>query len=171
LNENDIKAGSHIPILCKAYENGDGDILEMGSGMWSTPILHQLAFRNGNPKRRILTLETDPKWFEVNSKLFESPMHQFKLVEDWETEKLIDETHWGLVLVDHKPALRRKADIIRLKHRAHYILAHDSEPEISQYYKYHWCDKHFRYKYEFKEITPNTTVFSNYSDLGELKWK
>lgn len=169
MNENDIKAGSHLPILCKAYELGDGPILEMGSGMWSTPILHQLARARG--KRRILTLETDPKWYEINKSMFESPMHEFKLVEDWETENLIDETHWGLVLVDHRPAKRRHKDIIRLKYRAHYILAHDTEPEINKYYRFDRCNEHFRFKYEFKEITPNTTVYSNYSDLGELKWK
>ena len=163
--DTDILAGSHIPILLKAIENSDGPILEMGSGAWSTPILNMMV--NVRQKREILTLENDRKWFEKNRKEYESDFHKFLFVEDWDKAPIYD-TFWGLVLVDHRPARQRHRDIIRLKHQAYMVLAHDTEPEINQFYRFDRCDKHYRFKLVYDDIKPNTTVYSNFSEMIEM---
>jgi len=160
-------AGSHLPILCKAFEHSDGPILEMGTGYWSTPILDMLC--KLRKKRHILSLENDPEYYEINKAKYQSSYHDVKLINDWDNAP-IDDNFWGLVLIDHRPALRRKTDIVRLRLKAYYILAHDSEQEINQFYRYDRVYKHFKYRYEFKDCPPETTIFSNFSDLKELHW-
>jgi len=160
------EAGTHLAILLKCFELGDGPILEMGTGQFSTPILDMMCKRR--QKRWILSLENDPEWYAINKAKYESDYHKFMFVQDWDAPPIM-ETHWGLVLIDHKPALRRKTDIVRLKHRAHYILCHDSEPEIERFYRYDRAYPHFKYRYDYEECEPFTTVLSNFSNLGELR--
>ena len=160
------EAGTHLPILLKAFEMGDGPILEMGTGHFSTPILDMMCKRR--QKRWILSLENDPEWFEINRAKYESSYHKFIFVKDW-ADIPIEQTHWGLVLIDHRPAHRRHVDMIRLKHRAHYILAHDSELADHRAYRYDKAYPHFKYRWEYQDCEPFTTVLSNFSDLGELR--
>jgi len=165
MNDKHINAGSHLPILCKAFEYGDGPILEMGSGAWSTPILDMLVRRR--EKRKILTLENDKVWYEKVKRTYQSDYHDVLYIQDWD-DAPIDDTFWGLVFIDHRPALRRKTDIVRLKWQAYYILAHDTEPEINQFYGYDRVEKHFKYNFLYDDIKPNTTIYSNFSKLDEL---
>lgn len=158
------EAGSHIPILCKAFENCRGPVLEMGTGHYSTAILDMMC-RHTN--RHLLSLENDREWFEVNRKKYESDYHQFQFIEDWNYAG-IDNDKWGLVLIDHRPARRRYVDMIRLKDNAHYILVHDSELYDHRAYRYDKAYPHFKYRYDYKDTLPNTVVLSNLSDLKEL---
>jgi len=157
--------GTHIPILCKAFEQGDGPILEMGAGLFSTAILDMLC--KVRQKRHILTLENDREWYEQTRENYQSDYHDVVFVEDWDKAP-VEDTFWGLVLIDHRPSYRRVADIIRLKHKAYYILVHDSELADHKVYRYDKALSHFRYHYDYKECLPNTMVFSNYSPLQEL---
>ena len=160
------EAGTHLPILCKAFEEGDGPILEMGVGLYSTAVLDMLC--KVRQKRTILSIDNDEEWYRFAREKYESDYHKFLYVDDW-ADAPIDDTFWGLVLIDHRHAHRRHKDIIRLKHKAYYILAHDADPEREQVYGYYRANDHFRYQLLYKECQPNTLVFSNFSPLEELK--
>lgn len=158
------EAGSHIPILCKAFENCEGPILEMGTGLYSTAILDMVCRHTG---RRVYSLENDPIWYEQAHAKYQSDYHDVVFISDW-NDADIDNAQWGLVLIDHRPANRRHRDMIRLKDNAHYILAHDSELKDHRAYRYDKAYPHFKYRYDYKDTLPNTVVLSNFSDLKEL---
>ena len=160
--------GSHLPMLMKCFEFSDGPILEMGIGEFSTPILNMLcAMRQ---KRHILSLENDREWFEEYRKKYESDFHKFRFVENWADED-IESIFWSVALIDHRPKNRRRKDILRLKERAYLLVLHDSQPDSEQrHYKYDEIYPHFKYRYDFKDCLPHTTVVSNYSDLKEIRW-
>ncbi|KKL89449.1 hypothetical protein LCGC14_1914590 [marine sediment metagenome] len=161
--------GSHVPMLLKCFEQSDGPVLEMGTGIFSTPILDMLCKQR--QKRHILSLENDPKWFAETHKEYQSPYHDVVLVQDWDNAP-IEDKFWGLALVDHRPKNRRRVDILRLKYRAYFVIIHDSQPDSEQrHYRYHRIYDHFRYRYDFTECLPHTTVLSNYNDLGGISWE
>ena len=158
------EAGSHIPILCKAFENCKGPILEMGTGLYSTAILDMMC-RHTN--RRLVSLENDPIWHEKAYAKYQSDYHKVIFVKEW-SDTHIDDEGWGLVLIDHRPARRRHVDMIRLKDKAYYVLAHDSELEYHRAYRYDKAYPHFKHRYDYVHAVPNTVVLSNFSDLKEL---
>ena len=54
--------GTHMVPLVNAVMNTTGDVFEMGSGDYSTPLLHYILT---NQKRNLLTADTDLKWLDL----------------------------------------------------------------------------------------------------------
>ena len=157
-----LLAGSHIPILIKLVQMTDGPVLELGIGYNSTPLLHWLCGSN----RHLVSLEGDEKWVKKFQE-YNVDRHIVKHIEDWDKAD-IDNTHWSVVLIDHRPALRRKVDAERLKDKADYILIHDSEPEINKFYRYTDIYPLFKYRHDYTAVKPNSVVLSNFKDLSNL---
>lgn len=158
--KTDVLSGSHLPVLADIVLKTNGAVLEMGMGLNSTPLLHWVCTAH---QRQLVSLENDIKWIEPN-KAFENEFHKVELIKDWDKAK-IDSTHWSVVLIDHRPALRRKVDAVRLKNRANFILLHDSEPEINRFYGYSRVYPHFKYVYHYRKVKPFTTVLSNFINI------
>lgn len=155
---------SHLPILIKVLQKSSGPVLELGAGVFSTPILHWLCLE---AKRPLVTYENDKEHFEMN-KIFETDMHKIIFVNDW-SEAKIDDIHWGLVFVDHEPSERRRVEVARFAQKADYIVVHDTEPDHD--YKYDFINKAFplfKHRYNYKRRRPYTTVLSNFKDLTNL---
>jgi hypothetical protein len=163
MSTTDVLSGSHLPLLIKLVNSTPGPILEMGMGLNSTPVLHWLCTHQ---KRQLLSLENDEKWFDYD-KYYENEYHHIELVKDWDKVDIFSR-YWSIVLIDHRPALRRRIDAVRLKDQADYILLHDAEPEIKRFYGYQRILKHFSYNYLFKDLKPNTLVLSNTRSLKHL---
>ncbi len=155
---------SHIPILTRIVDISDPElpILEFGVG-YSTMILDMMCKLSG---RQIFSYENDRDWHKINLK-YHNGNHKVWFTNNWDTID-IDHTHWGLVLIDHRPAVNRRVQALRLKDNADYILLHDSEPEIDRFYRYSGIYKHFKYKYDYTRCKPYTTVLSNNKDLSNL---
>lgn len=156
---------THLPLLIKSIEATAKDnrpLLELGMG-FSTMILHMMTKLSG---REVYSFENDLKWLEEN-KMYASETHKLFKVWNW-SEIDIDETHWGVVLVDHRPALDRKVQAMRLRFNADIILVHDSEPEIDRFYGYSRIYKHFKYVYHYTDCKPYTTALSNTIDVCKL---
>jgi hypothetical protein len=152
---------THMPMLIRLVQMTDKPVLEIGSGLYSTPLLHWLC-KERNVK--LITYEDTPEYFKF-AKSFQSRNHSIRFVEDW---KNIDvETNWGVVLIDHHPEEQRGKDIMRLKDKADYFVLHDSEKEIVYGYDKVW--EHFKYRYDWKDCKPWTTVLSNSKDLSFLQ--
>ena len=68
-----IAAASHIEPLVRAFEKTKGDVLEMGTGYYSTILLSWLCELSG---RRLYSFEASRKWFEKTVKN-KKPFHDF----------------------------------------------------------------------------------------------
>jgi len=153
---------TYIPPLLKALEATKGDILELGMG-FSTAFLDALCKES---KRRIVSYENDIEWYEEN-RMYQSEYHDIILTNDWSTIP-IEDRKWGVVLVDHRPAVRRRVEAKRVKDCADIVVLHDSEPEIDRFYRYSSLYKNFKYRYDYTVCKPNTTLLSNTLDVKGL---
>ncbi len=158
--------GSHIPVLVDVFSNSKGPVLELGIGLFSTPLLHALCVFN---KRMLVSYENNPEFFNMHI-TFVNEFHQIKFIDDWDKME-IENTHWGMAFADHKPAERRIVDIERLANNSDYVVAHDSEQQLAEQYHYNLIYPLFKYRLDYI-LSPNyahTTVFSNLKDLTKLK--
>lgn len=153
--------GSHIPVLVKVMSISSGPVLELGSGYYSTPLLYWLCRAGG---REFVSYEENEKWCEA---LRREIGFRPTFIKDWLDVK-IDHIHWSVVLIDHRPAIRRKVTANRLKNNADYIVLHDSEPEIDRFYRYTDIYPLFKYRYDYTKFKPHTVVLSNFKDLSNL---
>lgn len=154
VQDKHLRAGSHLPVLSTLLENTTGAVLELGCGYYSTPLLfyHCKAYN-----RPFASYENDNDW----QKKFEQLGTQY--TDDWSAVP-IDDTHWSIALIDHRPALQRHRDAIRLKDNTDFIVLHDTDPEIEKFYAYRRVWKHFKYVYHFNTVKPFTSVLSNVQD-------
>jgi hypothetical protein len=153
---------THIPILTKLVDMSDGPILELGMG-FSTLILDMMCKLTRRP---IVSYENHREWYERYLE-FASDYHKILFTDNWDSID-IDSTHWSIALIDHKPALRRRIDAVRLKDNCDYVILHDSEPEINRFYAYTRIYQYFKYRYDYTKCLPNTTVLSNFKELKFL---
>lgn len=153
------EASTHIPMLIKAIQLTKGPVLELGAGIFSTPLLHWLCAED---KRPLLTYERDPEYYGFARK-FLSKKHRVVLIDKW--DKIDTKTHWSVVLVDQDTERGKTA--ILLKDSADFIILHDSEyPEL---YGYDEVYAHFKYIYHWTFCKPYTTVVSNFKSMENIK--
>lgn len=154
---------SYFPILIKAVQNTDGPVLELGAGLFSTPLLHWLCAETG---RKVVTYEDTQEYYKFARK-FRTETHEVNFVTDWDKTEF-DKLKWGVVLIDHA-AKRRTVDALRLKNLAQYIVLHDTQEEAWQHYGYKELWSNFKniyhWEYDLSNL-PRTSVVSNISDLN-----
>lgn len=151
---------THMPMLIKTVQASEGEVLEVGGGVFSTPLLHWLCKVEG---RKLTTYENDPITFEFVH-AFQSHLHRTRFIKSW--DKMDFKRHWGVVLIDHHPEARRTPDAIRFKDSADFIVLHDTEKPLKYGYDELW--QHFKYVYHDKGCRPWTSVVSNTKDLSFL---
>lgn len=158
------KYATHIPMLtrCVSLTTKDQPILELGVG-YSTFILDMMCQLTG---QQIFSYENDREWHGKNLD-FHTSNHKVIFTDNWDRID-IDSIHWGVALIDHRPALRRRIDAMRLRNNADYIILHDTEPEIERFYRYQSIYKHFKYVFHYTRCKPYTTVLSNFKELKNL---
>lgn len=148
-------------MLLKTVGRSDGHVLELGAGIFSTPLLHWLC-KDRNIK--LVTLENNIDYFNF-ARQFRSRLHSIKFIE--KTEDFPVRGHWGVVFIDHEmPYQKRGEDAVRFKDNANYIVLHDTETEKLYGYDKIW--EHFKYRYDWRECRPWTSVVSNFKDLSWL---
>lgn len=160
-----VLCGTHIVPLVRCFELSTGDVLEIGTGLYSTPLLDWLCEMYG---RKLVSLDTDKKWSSLNIEKYQKPSHDVIFAPDMDKINITDR-HWGLVLIDHSPSPRRRIDISRLKNHADYIIIHDSQPSKDWKFRYSKIYPEFKYIFHYNKINPHTTVVSNFKNLDNLK--
>lgn len=150
---------SFIPALMKSLEMVDGDVLELGAGIYSTLLLHWICF---DSNRLLVTYENGEKYYDM-VKHCESDLHKVIFVEDWDVIDI--EKYWGVALIDHAPAIRRKDDIKRLANYTGAIVVHDSQGRSRKHYHYEEIYPLFKYKCGYAKALPHTVVLSNFIDV------
>lgn len=163
---------THLPLLLKALAATSGDVLELGIGESSTPVLHEICRVQ---ERRLVSIDSDPKFYEEYRGKYGSDLHSFYLADvDWDTVlsgKVIVRSElvpWSVVLVDHRPAKRRSNDAAWFAHMAKYVVCHDTEPENDRFYRWGKAFSAFKYRYDDVRVVPHTTVLSNEHDLSKF---
>lgn len=167
-----VSVGTHMAALTAAVINTDGPVLEMGSGDYSTPLLHALCAKN---KRFLLTTDTDKKWLNYFRDL-ENDWHSFEYVPVYEDDWMVNpkpalwdnvakDMHWSVVLIDHRPGERRIEDIKRLRKNADIFVVHDTEEPS---YGYGPILSTFKYVYIDVRYTTQTTVVSDTIDITQF---
>lgn len=113
--------GTHQRLLVKAALATNGPILELGSGWYSTPILHEIAAAQN---RVLITVDNNNEWL-LKFEHLRSPIHSLVAVSNW--DEFVPGHEFGLVFVDHAPAGRRAVDIRRLVEFTSLFVCHDTE--------------------------------------------
>lgn len=156
---------SFIPTLLKAVENTEGPILELGSGLFSTPLLHWICKEKN---RTLVTYENSKDYYPIARK-FRTESHHVTAIFD---ENWISQIQWSVVLVDHgtnkKNCHVRGSDTLRLKNCAQYLILHDTQKRDDDCYGYDKIWPEFKYIYH-ASVSPRTSVVSNISDLKLFK--
>lgn len=161
--------GSHQPVLVEALRRAPAGwpIAELGTGIYSTPLLHWLCIASG---RRLVSFENRASFRDLfNVSGYIGDGHELVMVDDWTSAPL--EQSWGVALVDHEPAERRTPDALRLLRWASYVVIHDTG---------WWDDKHYhfkrdlfpkaRYRFDYRpgQLRVQTTVLSMTEDLADF---
>lgn len=117
---------THQPVLWAVAHAATGPIAEFGCGYCSTPFLHDIS---ANLKLKLVSLESDQEWLERFKESLESPLHEFRLVEDWSAElsRPVWDEHWALVFVDQHQFEARASTVMRARESAEYVVVHDSD--------------------------------------------
>jgi len=156
--------GSHLPVLLKAVSLTTGPVLELGMGIFSTPVLHWICSSQHRP---LISYENTPEIY-AQMEQFRDEYHQVSFVENWDLADLSGE--WDVVLIDHHPAERRIVDIRRLANCTKYIVCHDTYWKQDRYYHYKEIFPLFRYRYDYTVYRPGyTSILSNLIDLKDFK--
>ena len=149
-------------MLISTVNKTEGPVLEVGAGLFSTPLLHWICkYRN----QKLMTLENNKEYYDF-AKKFQSKLHKIKLIENLDNFPI--NKHWGVVFIDHDmPYQRRGEDALRFKDSADYIVLHDTDLEKQYGYDKIWSD--FKYRHDWKDYSPGwTTVVSNLKSLSDL---
>jgi hypothetical protein len=154
--------GSHIPILIKVFEHTQGDILELGMGVYSTPLLFWLCVDNN---RKLVSYDNNEQYFSMVGKN-NNPLHEAHLITDW---NFIDiEKNWDIVFIDVDPMDIRGKLAAKVVNYAKYVILHDTQAREEKYYHYNDIYPLFKYRYNYTKFKPNTSVLSNFESLEFL---
>lgn len=153
--------GTHIPLLVRMFDLSTGPVLELGTGRYSTPVLHWLANMS---ERHVISCEIEPKWYE-RAKRMASPYHHIVAVRSWDE---LPTEHVGLAFIDSAPAESRSFLIAKYALVADYLVVHDTEAEQESVYGMAPMLAMFTHRYDYTKLRPHTTVVSNRFDLGGI---
>ena len=153
---------SHLPVLYHALERTSGDVLELGTGLFSTPFLHYHCVPRG---RTLISVDNNAKWLEI-SRSFEHPQHQLILTNDWHLPEL--ERPFDVVFIDHAPPEQRKVDLLKYANLAKFIVIHDTNGRQDRHYHLREVWSQFRNVYHYGKFFPQTTIVSNFEKITHV---
>jgi len=157
---------SHIPVLVRAFTLSKGDVLELGTGYFSTLVLRWLSELSG---RKVYSYESRDHWFNRATKNYGGrPNHEIILTKNYDDAKI--ERPWGMAFVDHGPNDRRIIEIERLKDWADFIVIHDTNEDADKSYHYSKIWPLFKYRVDVNHFWPPTSVVSNKVDVTKFQW-
>ncbi len=157
----DLAWGGHAVLLFSAIYATKGPILELGSGYFSTPVIHNVSVVEQS--RDAYTVDLNVRWLARFAYLGSSH-HRFGYVSErpqpqafgnitfqpvhFNTWDDIWHREFGLVFVDHSPGERRRVDIQIFRNLTDVMLVHDTDN--LEGYGYEPLLSSFAYRYRFK---------------------
>lgn len=147
--------GTNVPLLAAMTSCArPGNVLELGGGYFSTPVLKTICKAQG---RKLVTLETAPEWAKAYADI-----HEAVIVEDWaKAIESLSGSKWALIFVDNQPDHTRLPNIkaCREKLKFEFLVTHDT---VNPYFQ--GVDEYldtFQYRYDYTLMSSNTTVVSD----------
>lgn len=162
-----------IPLVISTLLT-DGDILELGMGYFSTPVLHKISL---DYNRRLVSVDTDASWTDKFAPYTSTLNHRiFRMRSLDELNRFGLDRRWGLVLVDHKYLDNRPLNVINFANISTLVVAHDTEiaNEAGYEYEKNRITDYYKYKCKFslydktKINYVSTTILSNYLNLENI---
>jgi len=153
----EIRYNSHLPVLIKALSITSGDVLEFGTGFFSTPVIHWMCL-----KRNILSYESN-EFFWKQNRQYHTDNHSILWVKDWSQ---VTYNTADVALVDLAPAKERIRIITELPNKVKLVIIHDTENEKE--YNYNKIYPLFKYRFDFNIVIPHTTVLSDFVKLHDF---
>ncbi len=155
--------GSHLPALMACVAVGDGPVLEIGCGHFSTPCLHAICSALKLP---LTTIEADDAW-RMQFTEYEGPGHRVMKQTD-DLVRVLGEMKWGVVLIDDQ-ADNRLGWLDVFFHSTKYMLFHDCNfPQYAvptaEWLKANPCNHRIYTRYG-----PYTLVISKDHQIPELQ--
>lgn len=162
----EMETSTHFPCLIKLAQMTEGPILEMGSGIFSTPLLHWLC---SEKKRKLITVEGYKHYLDFANK-FKTEWHEVIYLDPREQMEIKKGDHYSIVFIDHSPKKPRTRgdDALLFKDVADYIVLHDAGKDGHKKYGYDQLYSQFKYRYDWNGCWPSTTVLSNKHDLKDF---
>jgi len=151
--------GTHLTPLVAAVLKTKGNVVELGMGDYSTPILHEICKYEG---RFLVSFEHNKEWLS-NFLDLENNQHIIEYVKNWDEIRI---NECGVLFVDHGPAERRIIEIERFKNLADIIVVHDTDK--MKYYGYETVFSKFKYRYKYERYRKSTTLLSNIIDVSKI---
>jgi len=171
----DYSYGSAAIPLAVTGHLSTGDILELGMGMYSTPLLHNLG---AHLNRQVVSVETNLEWLKKFIIYNSTKTHKLYHMSKSELNLYGLNKLWGLVLVDHGDAAARSLNVLNFSKLAMIVLIHDAENSSEHMYNYVKNKLRDAYKYSCKyspfsskekTSTTSTLILSNFINLDNLK--
>lgn len=157
---------SYLPLLWKALQETEGDVIELGIGDGSTHKLHDYCKENG---RNLFSYESNKEWFFKFDSL-QSPLHRLEYVgHNWEIlyEQQINRPI-SVIFSDEAPGHMRKYNVSMFAQTAQVIVVHDAEESNDHGYRLSWVKPLFKYYKMDQRPGASTAAFSNFIDV--TKW-
>ena len=165
--------GTHLTPLVTAVLRTKGDVLELGTGDFSTPILDSII-STFSGSRKLYSTDGNLPWLKEFANL-ETSWHIFKHVDVFDNGKNAKlplpkwmKRKWSVVLIDQSPAQRRRYDIKRLRKLTEVFVVHDTSEFVEHIYKLKKILSKFKYSYIYPRYTRSTTIVSDTIDVR--KW-
>lgn len=148
---------SHKGLLYLALKNTKGEVVEMGIGYGSTPLISKYCEEKG---RTFTTYESNIDWLNKMKKV-----HCVKIfISDYME---VDENP-DLLFIDCAPGDIRKELINKYRSKADVIIVHDSEITSDYVYGLRNILNTFEYRLDYKpEGKPSTTCVSNVINVSQ----
>lgn len=168
---------THLPLLAKVIAKTRGSVLELGPGLYSTPVISMLMAGSG---REYLGVDTDLAWIDwiKNQKVLMDPTHKVEHVSDykgtsiWEqlapTRDALLQKRWGVVFLDCFPDEIRYGLLQFVRERATVIVCHDTSPNMDKRMGLRPLLESFKHRYTYNRLMPWTDVVSDQIDVNEL---
>lgn len=162
----EMETSTHFPLLMKMVNHTTGAILELGSGLFSTPLLHWMCFEK---QRHLITVERHAHYMDF-AKRFDIGNHHVFHIKQVEKSSFPDAVY-TIVFIDHSPKRPRTRgdDAMLFIEKCRYMVLHDAGKDGKSKYGYEQLYPHFKYRYDWEGAVPHTTVLSNIDDLEWLK--
>jgi hypothetical protein len=119
---------THQPVLIEIFKHlsKEGSVLELGSGLGSTELLHNLCLKDN---RKLVTVDDSEEWLQKYENQFTSPNHKYKLlpIENINYDKEILDTKWELIFIDQGSWENRVESVKVFKDICKFLVIHDSD--------------------------------------------
>lgn len=146
---------TYMPVLAKVLSITTGDVLELGTGIFSTPYLHWVCYSSD---RKLVSYENNAFYSNIASQYVDD-FHEVYITGAY--GEIDIEKEWDVVFIDFFETQDRHIPLEKMLDHAKYIVVHDSLPSSFPNVS--------KYRYDYTDLSPGTSVFSNLIDLSTFE--